>query len=163
MSPRLDPIPYLTHGAFAAAAIMKGFHISLEEMAQSSLLDYGCGAGRISRVLSFFFERVVGYDPNEDAIRYAKTDCPPQSRMKFKNLSYTTTPPTEMFDYVIAVSVLTHLEKESGLIAWNNILKCTRKAASIHTVPVRNNYLPVPYVNPQSDCVEILIWKPEGR
>ncbi|WP_447746577.1 methyltransferase domain-containing protein [Enterobacter asburiae] len=35
---------------------------------QKSALDVGCGTGQLTRLLSIYFERVIGVDPSEDQL-----------------------------------------------------------------------------------------------
>ncbi|WP_018411630.1 class I SAM-dependent methyltransferase [Methyloversatilis thermotolerans] len=81
-----------------------------------SILDWGCGAGRLSRYLSLLSPAVTGIDIDADNIACCR-DSLPGARF----LAVDLMPPTPFadcsFDLVIGLSVLTHLD-EAVQDAW---------------------------------------------
>ncbi len=53
---------YTLGGARLAAAVLQRIDAPLAHLRECSLLDYGCGSGRVTRILALCFKRVVGYD-----------------------------------------------------------------------------------------------------
>jgi SAM-dependent methyltransferase len=75
-----------------------------------SILDYGCGAGRLASRLLKISDRYYGYDPADEAIKL----CP-----KIENAEFSTSLPKTKFDCVVAATVLQHFDDEqlTGAIA----------------------------------------------
>lgn len=81
-----------------------------------SVLDWGCGAGRLTRYLPRLATTVTGVDIDPDNIRGC-TETIPQARFQQTDL-YPPMPFADAsFDLVIGISVLTHL-KEPVQNAW---------------------------------------------
>lgn len=77
-----------------------------------AVLDWGCGAGRLSRYLPLFTANVTGVDIDADTVRTCKETMPA--------IDFTTVDllppmpfPDGRFDLVIGLSVLTHLTQEA--------------------------------------------------
>src|SRR5262249_23651606 len=84
-----------------------------------SILDYGCGSGRLTRWFADAADssvRVHGTDINPDAIAWCRQHLPlatfdcngPEPPLRY---------PSESFDLILGVSVLTHLDEQLQL-AW---------------------------------------------
>ena len=92
---------------------------------EKTMLEVGCGTGRIARLISYFFKSVYGYDPVPECIEIAKLECQP---MKFDNLTYgTTIPENGIWDASCCISVIEHLNEVDTL----NVLRLLKK----HTKP----------------------------
>lgn len=91
-----------------------------------SILDFGCGCGRITqKLLSGSKTNFFGCDLDGDAILWCQKNIP-----EVKFIINSSTPPlpyeNNSFDFIFAVSVFTHLNKEyqiSWLQELNRILK----------------------------------------
>lgn len=85
-------------------------HVSelLSDMEWSSLLDVGCGDGRLVDMLTPRFpdRRVLGLDYSERAIRMAKTMCP-QGEFTSGDI---TAKPADRFDGATCVDVIEHID-----------------------------------------------------
>ncbi|SDT93820.1 Methyltransferase domain-containing protein [Pseudomonas pohangensis] len=82
----------------------------------NSILDWGCGAGRLTRYLPFFTSSITAVDIDPDNIRGCKESIPGVDFLQTE-----LHPPTPFgnasFDLVIGLSVLTHL-REPVQNAW---------------------------------------------
>lgn len=127
-----DPIndsKYALTGFEATARILRFCGFSFDQMAQMTVLDYGCGTGRLTRPMATMFKEVHGFDPNRHCVQEAKNETfsldGPQyilERIKFfDNFSFL---PNESYDFIFTSSVLEHLavpQKEELMAA------CLRK------------------------------------
>jgi 2-polyprenyl-3-methyl-5-hydroxy-6-metoxy-1,4-benzoquinol methylase len=81
-----------------------------------AILDWGCGAGRVTRYLTRFSTAVTGIDIDPDNIVGCQQALP---MARFHQVA--TVPPTQLpdaaFDLVLGMSVLTHL-KETAQFEW---------------------------------------------
>ena len=102
---------YFTSGMKDAVTVLKFLALPLTSLEKLSLLDFGCGTGRTSRPLAFFFKEVIGYDPSHPCITTALRECEP---LLIKNLRYTSTldHSSDLCDVGISISVLEHLSHE---------------------------------------------------
>jgi len=86
----------------------------------SSLLDIGCGDGRLTNRLGDFYPRVVGVDISEEALRYVRTEKVKASveALPFKDGS---------FDVVLSTELIEHLPDEVYRTAIAEIKRVARK------------------------------------
>lgn len=83
----------------------------------ATILDLGCGVGRIAKYLAPFVQEVHGVDVSEKMIQYARYNCQKLSNVHFKvnngkDLSFY---PDNTFDFVYSLLTLQHLKKEDAL------------------------------------------------
>jgi 2-polyprenyl-3-methyl-5-hydroxy-6-metoxy-1,4-benzoquinol methylase len=138
---------YATHGAQQAIIVIKELltffrNQALEDLLNpfsdfdpqdfwrnKTLLDFGCGTGRMSRVLSVFFHAVYGYDPVQECLDLAHTECLP---IEFHNLTYgTSIPEGTVWDATCCINVLEHLQARDQNIALGLMRKHTKKNGPI--------------------------------
>lgn len=76
------------------------------------LLDLGCGTGYGSWFLASKGFKVVGYDPDEKSIEWAK------KHFVHPNLTFTSTPSLELYDYIVCFEALEHapIEVEKSIV-----------------------------------------------
>src|SRR5208283_3179326 len=68
-------IDYITHGGLVAMEVVRGLQIPPDRAGRMTLLDFGCGTGRISRILAGYFGKVIAYDPVQECIEVGKKEC----------------------------------------------------------------------------------------
>lgn len=116
-----DDLGYATHGAMLAMEVVRRLDLKPSEAKKLKLLDYGCGTGRVARVLSGLFGRVIGYDPVVQCIHEAIDE---QRGMPFHNLIMTNTIDSirdEKFDVVVSINVMEHLDVSAQCRMLENI------------------------------------------
>jgi SAM-dependent methyltransferase len=105
-----DPGDHIKAGEESAAAIrtiLDAAGLRIEEF--GSILDFGCGSGRvIRRWAGLEGVEVFGSDYNADAISWC-VDNLPFARFEPNNLEPPTSFPSQRFGFVYALSVFTHL------------------------------------------------------
>lgn len=94
-------------------------HVPLDRV--DSVLDFGCGCGRVTRYFRDFDGDVAGSDLNEDAIAWCRPNLP-FARFELNGLAPPLVFDDESFDLVYALSVFTHLTAELQL-AWRDELR----------------------------------------
>jgi SAM-dependent methyltransferase len=103
------------HAAYDAIAA----HVPLAEI--DSVLDFGCGCGRVTRYWQDFGGRVAGTDLSGDAVDWCRTNLP-FARFEPNKLAPPLAFDDESFDLVYALSVFTHLTADLQL-AWRDELR----------------------------------------
>jgi SAM-dependent methyltransferase len=108
---------FLRSGRAAYDAIAA--HVPLNEL--DSVLDFGCGCGRVTRYWNDFPGAVSGSDVSAKAVEWCRGNLP------FASFERNALPPPlafhdESFDLVYALSVFTHLTAELQL-AWRDELR----------------------------------------
>jgi SAM-dependent methyltransferase len=108
---------FLRSGRAAYDAIAA--HAPLAEI--DSVLDFGCGCGRVTRYWDTFDGTVSGGDVSTKAIAWCRANLP-FARFEANRLEPPLAFADESFDLVYALSVFTHLTAELQL-AWRNELR----------------------------------------
>lgn len=136
---------YVMHAAKTVSEIERHINLPPKELATTTILDYGCGTGRMSVILSYKFKTVLGYDPTPNCILMAEED---RTKVNFNcnNLTFTTDN-TKLVpaDYTCSVSVLEHLDEQAFLLAIRDIADNT-KIGAVLWYSTRNNPLMVHFV-----------------
>ncbi len=106
-----------------------------------SVLDYGCGSGYGSFLLSKYFKNVSGIDVSQEAIDYCNLNFK-KDNLHFSVLDPLSQPfPDESFDFIFSFQVFEHValdQVEIYIQSVKNMLKANGKA--IITTPNCNNY-----------------------
>jgi len=105
---------FLRSGRAAYDAIAAS--VPLDEV--QSVLDFGCGCGRVTRYFDGFDGAVAGSDVSRPAVEWCRENLR-FARFEANELAPPLAFPDESFDLVYALSVFTHLTEELQL-AWRD-------------------------------------------
>lgn len=102
---RWVPAEFFASGRTEIDGVMRscGFH----EGNNGRALDFGCGAGRLSKALRAYFEDVSGVDISEEMVRLA-SKCAPECTFFVNQRSDLRLFPDDSFDFVYSARVLQH-------------------------------------------------------
>ena len=123
-----DDISYATHGALVAMECVRRLGIPGSKAASMHLLDYGCGTGRMARVLSGYFGKVTAFDPVSECISTGINEC----SIPIHNIAYTDQVdhlPLGAYDVIVSVNVLEHLKPEDQQIMLKTIKRVAKPGA----------------------------------
>lgn len=122
---RDNDLGYATHGAHICADILLAFNIAPVQAKRSKILDFGCGTGRVTRILSRHFGYVVGFDPEQACIDTGVVEAKHCKPIGFTNMvlnsNWERVEALGPFNHVCAVSVFEHLDLGSQELAFNRI------------------------------------------
>jgi len=122
---------YQLEGVAYAIDIVRSLNLSWKEMAQSTILDFGCGTGRVARPLSLMFREAWAYDPQRNCILVALKECRSTQAnggsIALGNLFYTSQLPKKKFDYVCSTGVMEHLDEELQTKTMKEIFGCLKE------------------------------------
>jgi 2-polyprenyl-3-methyl-5-hydroxy-6-metoxy-1,4-benzoquinol methylase len=121
-----NDMAYILHGTKVIAELLRAIDERPSLLKSKTILDYGCGTGRITKGLSFIFKKAVGYDPSEECIEEHENEMKKinAENILIKPLLITTDlneVSKEKYDYICCVNVLEHLGKNSCRFALENI------------------------------------------
>ena len=106
-----------------------------------SVLDFGCGCGRVTRYWSGFAGDVAGSDLDGPAVAWCRNNLP-FARFEQNRLEPPIAFESESFDLVYALSVFTHLTAELQL-AWRDELRRVLRPGGFLLVTTHGrSYLP---------------------
>ena len=121
-----NDLAFIMHGFENAYKVLNKIEFPVNTLKSKTLLDYGCGEGRVARSLSFFFKEVLAYDPNNECIQESLKEHRNTNKEKelVRNIKYTTDLKgiTTEFDYICCIDVFQHLNDKESYIEFNNIL-----------------------------------------
>lgn len=119
-----NDMAYATHGAIQSLKVLSFFDLKMTDFKNMTILDYGCGTGRIARPLTALFKHVYAYDPVKECIALAETEC---GSMKFHNLTLTTDLSNiPHVDLAFSVSVMEHLTDTDAIIMMENLARLVK-------------------------------------
>lgn len=82
-----------------------------------SVLEIGCGLGRLTRTLNGMFDRVVGVDVSSEMIHRARQLTPELDVREVNGINLSEFP-DQSFDLVFSILVLQHLPSESTVLSY---------------------------------------------
>ncbi len=131
-----NDLGYATSGMRAAAAVLHILDMPLAELQTKWLLDFGCGTGRISRPLSYFFKFTKAYDPNRECIRLAisetrKCNVPAHGKQPERSgcprlVFVDSLDLSPEYDVVCCTVTLPHLTPDEQAAAITQMLACLK-------------------------------------
>jgi 2-polyprenyl-3-methyl-5-hydroxy-6-metoxy-1,4-benzoquinol methylase len=111
-SSRWDQAEFLATGETDVRDLFRHIETLGVSVRRGSALDFGCGAGRLSRALSSRFETVVGVDSSAPMIGFARRMHSERGNLRFEQITTRRLPTiqTGSFDFVYSRLVLQHIQ-----------------------------------------------------
>ena len=128
---------FLRSGRASYDAILA--HVPLDEL--RSVLDFGCGCGRVTRYWHDFGGSVAGSDLSADAVDWCRSNLP-FGRFEVNGLAPPLAFEDESFDLVYALSVFTHLTAELQLPWRDELYRTLRPRGCLLLTTHGRSYLP---------------------
>lgn len=138
-----NDIEYATHGALQSMLVLQHLGLKVSDLAGKTILDYGCGTGRIARPLCAVFGKVYAYDPVPECIEVGKAEC---AGITFNNLVMTSNlVDIPEVDFAFSVNVIEHLLAPEAQVMIDNLTRLVRgKTVLWHSVS-KNRHVLAPY------------------
>ncbi len=95
------------------ASHLERYQWAIEGCGGATVLDFGCGVGYGSFLLSHVAEEVVGFDVSADALKWAR-----EYAAKAENLSFTSERPDRRFDRVVCFECIEHVPDADEVLDW---------------------------------------------
>jgi SAM-dependent methyltransferase len=114
-------------------------HVSLDEIA--SVLDFGCGCGRVTRYFRKHEGEVAGSDVNRDAVAWCRANLP-FGNFELNGLAPPLVFADASFDLVYALSVFTHLTADLQLAWRDELRRVLRPGGRLLVTTHGRSYLP---------------------
>ena len=89
-------------------------------------LDFGCGAGRLTRALAESFQKVYGIDVSTKMIEKAKEYSQGEQHCFYLPESHLGEFPSETFDFVYSKIALQHIKPRDSLVYLKNFCRVTK-------------------------------------
>lgn len=112
-------------------------------------LDFGCGVGRLTRVMSTIAETVYGIDVAPAMLEIARQDAP-------SNVVYTQEIPDVELDWINSIIVFQHIHPDRGAQIIADLVSRLRRggAITLHVTTGRD----VSVCHPEGDGCEVVRW-----
>jgi len=113
----------------------------------SRILDYGCGSGRTTRALKTRFPsaEVHGTDIDREAIAWLTRNCSRFAEFRLAPHQPPTPYPDAFFDFVVGISVFTHLPEDMQFARLKELRRITKPGGFlILTTSGKKNYAGLP-------------------
>lgn len=138
---KTNDFAYVTRGANTALYVLEKFDIKPSEAKQMTILDYGCGTGRVSLFLSKIFGKVIAFDPNKNCIAESRKENE-KSEQTPTNIVYTSdiNQITEC-DLAFSANVIEHLKHSDAEVMVNTLAKKNKGRTLLWYSPLANTIL----------------------
>jgi len=155
---------FLTSGQAAAAAIRSALDRAGRQIDElDSILDFGCGCGRVTRYWTDFGGEVCGSDVNAAAVDWCRRNLP-FARFEPNALGPPLAFADESMGLVYALSVFTHLTEELGLAWAQELARVLRPGGYVllttHGARYRDGL--TPKERARFDAGELVVRRPEA-
>jgi SAM-dependent methyltransferase len=136
-----NDIGYMVHAHWCISQVLSFIDKKPSELSSLSILDYGCGTARMSKLLAHYFKSVIAYDPNKNCIKEAlkeKDKCNDgikivkNNLLHMSNIDHLLKHYLYFFDYIISVSVLEHLDDDVVEKEFNRMKELLKKDGIIY-------------------------------
>jgi len=114
-------------------------HVPLAEL--GSVLDFGCGCGRVTRYFREHEGDVAGSDVSRDAVAWCRSNLP-FARFEVNGLAPPLAFDDASFDLVYALSVFTHLTADLQLAWRDELCRVLRPGGRLLVTTHGSSYLP---------------------
>ena len=134
-----------------AFEILKKYKINIE-----TIVDIGCGTGLSTKVCEEYADNVIGIEPSNDMLKYARKNESEKIKV-IQGYGEATTLPDSIADIVICVQAFHWMKKDETLNEVNRILKPNGIFAIINAnyPPIINKELEKAYLNIVKKAKEI--------
>lgn len=122
---------------FVSLMMMQSYRLGIPANTNIKILDYGCGWGRMLRMIPYFtkVQNIYGVDPTPKSIELCKDYNVPGNTEVIPHIP-TSLPFDEKFDIIYAYSVFTHMNDEVAANAMK-IFRQNIKADGVACVTIR--------------------------
>lgn len=137
---------YMFHGCMQLVEFLSSSEFTINELGSKKILDYGCGTGRLARLLALAGGTVDGYDPTEECIAEAMNEEKLVEVTKRKPRIFTSdlSKLGKNYDIILAVNVLEHLTQSEFDEAIENITALLKEGGVCFLwVPVKGTPLEI--------------------
>lgn len=109
---------------------------------EGDLLEVGCASGDLTRIIAARVRgRIVGVDPNVDALAAARNASPPEPRIAYhEGTVYRLPGPAQAFDVVVMLQVLEHID--APVRALREVNRVLRPGGTLLLSTVNAHYWP---------------------
>lgn len=154
---------YATSGGMGALGAVSFLPVPANQLKTFTMLDYGCGTGRVTRPLSMIFKGVFGYDPNKACIEeFAVENDKADYRNNNVVFSHNFADVPEV-DYACCINVIEHLSKEDAQVVIDN-LKAKVRYGTVMVYSVKDNWdLISPYLSKEDYETDLLLRENGGN
>jgi len=132
-----DPEWFLRSGRASYDAVVA--HVPPDGL--RSVLDFGCGCGRVTRYWAGFPGAIAGSDVSPEAVAWCRSNLP-FARFEVNDLAPPLRFADESFDLVYALSVFTHLTADLQLAWRDDLRRALRPGGHLLLTTHGRSYLP---------------------
>lgn len=133
LNPKFDSQPSIHH--------VFNFKIAKPYLKDKNVLDVGCWTGQFEKLAVRHVSKIIGIDPDKEAVNYAKKQVP---EADFKigqacNLQF----PDNSFDAVVFLEVIEHLPKNTEIKALSEIKRVLKPGGYLILSTPNNHFLSI--------------------